>query len=370
MSSWWNRQKAFDAGTDFLQTGKVDSFDRLGYGYQGDNSALGGGFGGGQGGVCYSSADCGSGYGCFNNKCQKDGGSLEGCSGLRVISCNGTSSCSGEDDCGSSGSSGCSSPNCGGGGGGRGGGGPEECCGARCCRFGGFGVQCYCGPCPPPQRCQKYCDAFYKVNYRQAEGCGNPTTCSECEVCQKVQAFWTECVPAQRGSGAPCWCENNECYQCESCGEDGTCSPDCSTCQTCTIMYNQTCPCGGEVSVKCCNSSCIGAPSYADCLKAACGEVESDCDPDEDPCAGNCKTVTTYDGDPPPPCPEGQVCKTSGNISVGGRTATLTEQCDYSGLPESCLHCDCNCNNDCGDCEICNAACECVPDPRCDSLSP
>ena len=27
--------------------------------------------------------------------------------------------------------------------------------------------------------------------------------------------------------------------------------------------------------------------------------------------------------------------------------------------------CDCNCNNDCGDCEICNAQGKCVPDPAC-----
>ena len=42
-------------------------------------------------------------------------------------------------------------------------------------------------------------------------------------------------------------------------------------------------------------------------------------------------------------------------------------------LPPECEPCDCNCDNECGDCEICNAAGKCVRDnnpPCCDAPCP
>lgn len=41
-----------------------------------------------------------------------------------------------------------------------------------------------------------------------------------------------------------------------------------------------------------------------------------------------------------------------------------SEECD--DLPPDCEPCDCNCNDECGECKICNSAGKCVPDPACD----
>ena len=237
--------------------------------------------------------------------------------------------------------------------------GPDgQCCDGSTASTNSGTAQC---PPPPPGDCSRFCDNALKATGEPPAGCSDGNTCSRCEFCSSSQ---NKCVPL--GSDAPCYCDSaSGCGACERCSEEGDCVDDCASCQTCTIMLNHTCPCGTVGSFKCCVSACNAfSPSLADCALAGCAKVD-DCPPGGDPCAGDCVTITTYDGDPVPPCPPGKVCRTSGTISVGGGTATLTEQCDYSGLSDDCFPCDCNCDSDCGDCEICNAAGVCVPDPLC-----
>ena len=202
----------------------------------------------------------------------------------------------------------------------------DACCGAgRCCRYSGFGVQCYCGGCPPPlETCSKFCTAYQASNGVAAAGCTAENTCDECESCGS-----SGCVPKTSG---PCWCENGSCGRCEACAESGTCVDDSANC----------------------------VPTSPD----------PDPDPDPspvDPCAGTCSTITVCGDQPAPPCPPGSSCRTSGTITVGDRTCTLTEICDKNNVPDECKDCDCNCNDDCPDCKICNDNGNCEPDPVCTS---
>ena len=210
---------------------------------------------------------------------------------------------------------------------------PDACCGkGRCCRIGQGLVQCFCGDCPdPPNNCSKFCTSYLAVNGENAPGCNNENTCDECSNCIDEGPFvGTNCEP-KTGNG-PCWCgapTGVECGQCEACLENGTCFPDADNC----------------------------AP----------GPFDEDEPEDEDPdkCQGNCKTITVCD-DEPPPCPPRTTCRQSGSIQVGERNCILIEQCDKSGVPEDCGECDCNCEDDCGSCKICDESTgTCVPDPEC-----
>ena len=87
-----------------------------------------------------------------------------------------------------------------------------------------------------------------------------------------------------------------------------------------------------------------------------------------DPCKGDC-TTKSYCSDttgPAPDCPPGIKCTETGTLSAGGVDCTFREECDMSNVPESCKDCDCNCNNDCNECEICAADGTCQPDPNCE----
>lgn len=228
-----------------------------------------------------------------------------------------------------------------------------------CCNGGSASTNGGTASCPPPpsppSECSKQCTSYFQSTGELAENCTDQVTCKECEDCVSVLGGADQCVPTD----GPCYCDAAApCGACELCGENGECAAsteNCVTCYDCAI----TCPNGQTSSARYCGSdaSFTGCRAYA---------AEQCPDPPSDPCAGDCTTVTTYDGDPIPPCPAGKVCRESGFIQVGGSSATLTEQCDFSGLPDDCFPCDCNCDNDCGDCEICSAAGVCVPDPACD----
>jgi hypothetical protein len=202
----------------------------------------------------------------------------------------------------------------------------DACCGAgRCCRYSGFGVQCYCGGCPPPiETCSKFCTAYQASNGFAAAGCTPENTCDECESCGD-----SGCVPKTSG---PCWCESGNCGRCEACTESGTCVDDSANC---------------------------ARPS-----------PDPDPDPDPspvDPCAGTCSTITVCGDQPDPVCPSKNSCRQSGDITVGSQNCRLFEQCDKSDVPAECGFCDCNCDNDCPDCQVCNSSGVCVPDPSCDN---
>ena len=362
---------------------------------------------------CTSSSDCGSGYSCIDGRCMAPGitgaGSGSGTtSGSSSVSCEpdpnpipppggpGGSSCGGSTPSGSSftpSAGPCSKPGCskdvsainGAGGGGY----ADECCGERCCRFfssgpGGVGVQCFCGPCPPPQRCQEYCDSYDKAFGSPPEGCNAATYCSECEYCDSFGPF-TECKPYL--SGGPCWCGGgNACSNsCEQCKVDGTCEYDCNNCETCLTMYNQLCNCkeGGPkyTTIRCCTSSCNQSDlQFEDCKNDGCDSV---CPPGGgggDPCKGDCYNRTCCEQAPPPdcdfppcvqpsscpPCPAGSSCKNIGFISAGGETCYVEEVCDKGNVPSSCGDSECNCHLDCPDCQLCGTDGKCYPDPRCD----
>jgi hypothetical protein len=237
----------------------------------------------------------------------------------------------------------------------------DVCCGqGRCCRMGSV-VQCFCGDCPPPpERCSQFCTSYLSSNGKMAAGCTDENTCDECSNCIDLGNFQgTAC--AKKIGGAPCWCENGGCYsKCDKCGEDGACTTDCENCQTCykTVKFCDS----GAYSLECCYSACDLTTSYSTCRDSfKCPDPPGG---GGDPCAGDCYGQTFCD-EPVPPCPDGASCTDNGFISAGGKTCNIRTVCDKSNVPESCKECDCNCDNDCKDCEICDASGECVPDPNC-----
>ena len=283
--------------------------------------------------TCFDSSQCASGFACVGGTCQPSSGGSDGS----------TSSCdSGGDGGGSSGAPGGGGGGCGGagsggsgvgggsistscvktgcgsgvgaggiGGGGGGGGGSDCCSGERCCRIGAGVVQCFCGPCPPPPGCNKFCDSYAKANGVPAPGC-DKEQCSECETCVTDPLGAGKCEPA----GGPCWCPLSNCSgTCATCQEDGTCLSSCTNCMTCVTLYNIPCKCG-PFSLRCCYSACTEGLSPTNrCQIEAAKKCDEKC--------------------PPPPVPPGSE------------------------------PCDCNCNNDCPDCFICDSSGVCVPDPEC-----
>ena len=177
----------------------------------------------------------------------------------------------------------------------------------------------------------------------------------------------SRCVPA----GGPCYCGGSSGCQgtCDVCSEDGTCDEDCSTCQSCYTKV-VSCDCGSIFTIKCCFSTCPDAngriKGFSDCQP----DCDSLCPPrppgSGDPCDGECRYITVCDGNPPP-CPPKSTCTGVGDISGGGSNCTITKVCDKSNIPDSCGECDCNCDNDCPNCKICNSNGVCVDDPTCES---
>lgn len=229
-----------------------------------------------------------------------------------------------------------------------------------CCNGGSASTNGGVASCPPPppgepQGCSKTCTQYFQSTGELNENCTDEVTCKECEDCVSTLGGIDECAPID----GPCYCDGADpCQACELCGENGECTADPESCNTC-IDCSITCSDGQISTARYCGSDA----SLSTCQ----GFAASKCPPPPpDPCAGDCTTITTYNGDPVPPCPSGKVCRESGSITVGGSTATLTEQCDFSGLPDDCFPCDCNCDDDCADCEKCSPAGVCVPDPACE----
>ena len=236
----------------------------------------------------------------------------------------------------------------------------DVCCGqGRCCRMGVY-VQCYCGSCPPPpERCSQFCTSYLAANGEPGVGCTDDNTCDECSQCIDLGGFnGTTC--AKKIGGAPCWCENEGCSnKCDKCGDDGACTTDCENCQTCHTIYKY-CD-SGPVEIECCDSACDTTRGFDTCRDSyKCADP-----PGGDPCKGDCYGETFCDG-PQTPCPDGASCTDNGFVSAGGKTCTIRTVCDKTNVPPECKECDCHCDNDCGDCEICSAQGTCVSDPECD----
>jgi hypothetical protein len=52
-------------------------------------------------------------------------------------------------------------------------------------------------------------------------------------------------------------------------------------------------------------------------------------------------------------------------MEINGKTCYFYNTWITADIPEECKECDCNCNNDCKDCEICSAQGKCERDPDC-----
>lgn len=316
---------------------------------------------------CYASSDCGSGYACIGNECVLTGsGSSNG--GGSLSSCGQDS---GGGPCGGLNSGDCTSGNCG-----DGGINPwnDNCCGGeRCCRKDSSGVlTCRCGPCnPPPPACSQYCTTAYNAFGRRVGNCSETFTCDECEECASTGSYSPrECRPLDTNEGfTPCYCSENPepPFPCYKCNEFGGWMNDCKNCKT-TYTVEAACGCA-KVTQTCSFPGCYNEGDKNSCETQALANCYKQCDPENppgDPCAGDCRTVTTCDPEPTPPCPSGSSCRTSGTITVGDQTCTLTEICDKNNVPPECEDCDCHCSNDCPDCQLCGVDGECYPDPACD----
>lgn len=261
----------------------------------------------------------------------------------------------------------------------------RDCCGTRCCSFGSAsstrpGVHCWCSECPPWPTCSDFCEAYLKANGEPGPGCAegrDGNSCDSCSVCESG-----ECV--KDTFSPPCWCEGegcntNGCYKCNTDPESfdyGDCEFDGSNCQQCATIRNHMCPCGRlftgpiilpditvckaygaggllpinlaqQKAVEMCNELCKGEPA--------------------DPCKPRCSTPVrcTDTGTGVLACKPGET--QVGSIESGGEMCLLCEACDYSGLPDSCKECDCNCNDDCPSCQLCGADGTCYPDPACEN---
>lgn len=181
------------------------------------------------------------------------------------------------------------------------------------------------GPTPPSppgdatpcnNRCQERTEAGVA-----GEECDGVPICKDCEQCNSKG----RCEKFEPGTG-PCWCENGEdCLGCEKCDkEDGGCVPALEQCQECCTTFVD-CPCGESIQGTCCYPLELGSKTF------------------DFTCINKCR-VSLF-----------EQCR-------------LPEDCDPPG-PEPC---DCNCEEDCPECYICNEAGKCEPseEPECQPVPP
>ncbi len=225
------------------------------------------------------------------------------------------------------------------GGGSGGGGGGGACCGSsRCCKFRSFGTptiltHCSCGICPPEDRCQKFCADHSAATGSSGAGCQPGSECDECSSCERVGfSGTTDVFQCKTRPGGPCHCpEGVKCAECQRCGSSGTCESAGSDCSPPPPPSPPQPPGGGG-----------GGGGGGEC-------------------AESCTTFTVCGESPS--CPPGS--RQTGSISTPDKTCVLCEKCTPANDDCGPEPCDCNCENDCPDCFICNAEGECEPDPQC-----
>ena len=354
---------------------------------------------------CLSATDCGSNFTCIDGSCvswTQTSDDVNGGSGPLP-----TSGATDSGTCYDIPDGGCETQNCltpGGCGDNKGDSncvikGPIDCCGGTMysCPF----AECpQCTPCEEPDKvCTTYCDSFgssFGIPSPSCEGksCGE---CAECEPSGNGQFGLYDdpyrCVPLEPGSFTPCNCfpESTACGDCEECQSDGECRKAEGQCvDNCNCFV--TCPCGvtlqGTHSQEhyqngpVCPSACR-EKLYRQC-DGVCPPKQDNCKADpNDPCevSCECKTHRVGCGDSAPPCPSGKKCQDLGSMYAGtneqggcmeynpatglGGVYMFQRICTMSDAPE-CDECDCNCENDCGECETCAISGQCVPDPDCD----
>lgn len=241
----------------------------------------------------------------------------------------------------------------------------SDCCGEeRCCRYSANGagvtVGCSCGPCEDPSnKCNSFCSNFRAANGVLSPGCDNQKICDECSDCVSTPGGppGTSCQPKLIGT-SPCQCEESSCgAQCDRCDSDGICRTDCDKCVVPYPTYAR-CACGDFRTTSYVNACGERWAEAVDCSQL--------CQDEPDECEGACTSVSWCGGQSAPPCPTGSVCSVTGTVSAGGKTCYLRTDCNKLNVPEKCKECDCNCEDDCPDCKICDASGKCVDDPLCE----
>ena len=125
----------------------------------------------------------------------------------------------------------------------------DDCCNdERCCRYAstgvngpttGLSVQCYCGPCPSPNKCNQWCDSYLKTIGKYLPSCNRDNTCTECADCIGGAGPSTCLLDT---FNPPCHCDENQCGECESCDrETGNCYSDAKKCKFCKNFFPK-CP--------------------------------------------------------------------------------------------------------------------------------
>lgn len=336
------------AGNEFLQTGNV-------------GTPIGGT-------TCRGSNECASGYACIDGNCtliaspSSEDGSTSGCGG----SGGGGGGCF-------DGSTGCTTPSCGNGEGG-------DCCGPRYCRYDQNGnVSCGCGE-APSGACTVFCDSYLASFGAGAAGCEGKV-CDECATCDGnyFSSTYNTCIPQ---TGGPCHCDPSSLPECYKCNDQGTTELDLN-CKQCVQVYNVECSCGKIINNVCCYTledlkGRYGGDPVTRCQDETAAKCAQACEgepPAKDPCEGECTEQKI--GPLPGSCQDvtdqisvadGHRVVGTGCIEAGGQATVLYNDCDVTNVPESCKQCDCNCNDDCPNCQLCGADGKCYPDPVCSTI--
>lgn len=306
---------------------------------------------------CTVSQDCASGYSCsWTGECVKidsiddaseslagDNASPTTVGGCETGGSGGTGSGGGiSSPCGAvSGGGGCAKPSCSSTG--SDGGDADNCCGSRCCRSNGTGVDCFCGTCPDTggsdggdggdgggsgdggdggggKACSPFCDDYKASTGLSYGGTCSTLECTECSACSSSG----RCTSID----GPCHCSESSCGGCEKCNRSsGQCEEEAfSTCETCLDGEPFVCPSGETVpAMRGCGASTAAASTALATNQAnACANADS----------GDCQVMTysVPEGGSPPPCPSNKTCANFGFIrnEETGETDYLREECPES----------------------------------------
>lgn len=289
---------------------------------------------------CISSSQCASGFGCVGGKCVKIG--ITGGHGSPISAGNCPTT---PNDC-NSGSYACqSSPTCGKGSW------VLECCGGKKTYVFKPGYERRVeGECVEDKNCHYYCSSRYALfgpPDTDPDGlidhCEGKTVCENAD-CEECDLFSGICEP--KFSDRPCWCDGGEsCGNCEACitnpadSNFGSCAPtddSLNRCRQCVTLESYKC-CGQDVGpLKVCSEPGFGGTTndLRDKLKrqakAKCSKLCTDCE--QKSYRTYCSDTTGLPGNDLN-CPDGQICKQTGSLSIAGTDCVSVEERDVSNCP-------------------------------------
>jgi len=218
----------------------------------------------------------------------------------------------------------------------------------------------------PWVRCDSWCASQFEAGF-SPPSCEGVPKCSECEYCSTNDNSCKR-YPNASAAGAPCFCfpeESCKNRQCSKCGQRGDCVRDRENCLICCDVCT-SCPdfSGDGFNDQACKFNCVpelelpvgGSPcEWPDCPDP----------PGDDGDCAICETTTVCGliSAGVPPCPPGYAL--TGTLSANGNICSFCEKCDYSNCGDDPQPAYCNCEFDCGYCQVCSSAGECEPDPAC-----